>query len=142
MATKKQKRRGQKLRRHEYEEVWVDDEGREIDAPPDEDQPVERKAAATKARPAATRGSGGQTRVVQPPSWNRVLKRGAIFAPLMFLAVYLLQGKSDRNTAAAILQTAILMGFFLPFSYLMDRMMYRSYLRRTGAAPPAPKKKP
>ena len=71
-----------------------------------------------------------------------MLKRGAIFAPLMFLAVYLLQGKSQRDTAQAILQTAILMGFFLPFSYLMDRMMYRTYLRRTGAAPPAPKKKP
>jgi len=29
-------------------------------------------------------------------------------------------------------QTVILLGFFLPFSYLMDSLMYRAYLRRTG----------
>ena len=26
--------------------------------------------------------------------------------------------------------------FFLPFMYLMDRAMYRSYLRRSGGEPP------
>jgi hypothetical protein len=27
-------------------------------------------------------------------------------------------------------------GFFIPFMYLMDRAMYRTYLKRTGQAPP------
>ena len=31
---------------------------------------------------------------------------------------------------------SILLIFFVPFSYLMDSMMYRSYRRRIGAAPP------
>jgi hypothetical protein len=32
----------------------------------------------------------------------------------------------------AVLYTA----FFIPFMYLMDRTMYRTYLRRTGQAAP------
>ena len=47
----------------------------------------------------------------------------------------------QRRVGVAVLQTAILMAFFLPFSYVMDRMMYRTYLRRTGAAPPDRKRK-
>jgi hypothetical protein len=148
MATKKQQRRREKLRRHEYEEIWVDEEGREIEPPPDaagHSQPRGPKTQPqAKGRTTAARGGSGRAmRTVQPPSWERVLKRAAIFAPLMLAAVYFLQKKSDRNLGVALVQTAVLLGFFLPFSYLMDRMMYRTYLRRTGQ-PPADraKKKP
>jgi hypothetical protein len=34
--------------------------------------------------------------------------------------------------ATVVVQTLVLLGFFLPFSYLMDSVMYRTYLRRTG----------
>jgi hypothetical protein len=34
--------------------------------------------------------------------------------------------------ASVVVQTLVLLGFFLPFSYLMDSLMYRTYLRRTG----------
>jgi hypothetical protein len=37
---------------------------------------------------------------------------------------------------SVVAQAALLMAFFIPFSYLMDRMMYRTYLRRTGQEPP------
>jgi hypothetical protein len=57
----------------------------------------------------------------------------------MFIVVYELQSKSHRNVVAALYQTALLFLFFVPFSYLMDRAMYRAYQRKTGAAPP-PKK--
>jgi len=33
-------------------------------------------------------------------------------------------------------------GFFIPFMYLMDRAMYRSYLRRTGNLPSRASRKP
>jgi hypothetical protein len=36
MPTRKQRRRAEKGRRHEYETVWVDAEGNELDEPPDE----------------------------------------------------------------------------------------------------------
>jgi hypothetical protein len=139
VPTRKQRRRQEKLRRHEWEEVWVDDEGREIEPPPEEAARPEQRAAKAAARRPAGRG-GRRARQVSPPSWSKVAKRGAIFAPIMFVIVYTLQKKSDRSVAAALYQTALLFLFFVPFSYLMDRAMYRAYQRKTGAGPQPPKK--
>jgi hypothetical protein len=137
MPTRKQRRRQQKLRRHEWEDVWVDEEGQEIEPPPEGAQAAPRKATATAAkRSAPARAAGRVGRVPSPPSWNKVVKRGAIFAPIMFIVVYELQKKSHRSAVDALYQTALLFLFFVPFSYLMDRAMYRSYLRKTGAGPP------
>ena len=64
---------------------------------------------------------------VEPPSWSRVGKRALIFAPLMLVV-----GSSCRaSRLGAMVPQAILLLVFLPFSYLMDTMMYRSYQRRT-----------
>ena len=127
MATKKQRRRRSKERRHEWEYVYVDDEGQEVEVEEDEApaKPTRSQAKATK-QPS---GRGG--RKVDPPSWSRVGKRALIFAPLMFVVVFLLQGK-HKSVPAAVLQTLVLLAFFLPFSYFMDRMMYRSALKRMG----------
>jgi len=35
--------------------------------------------------------------------------------------------------AASLFRTIFLLGVFLPFSYMMDTFLYRSYQRRTGA---------
>jgi hypothetical protein len=67
---------------------------------------------------------------VQPPSWRRVGKRALIFAPLMFLTVSFLS--SELSVSQKIIQTAFLLAFFLPFSYAMDALMYRMYVRRGG----------
>ena len=139
MANKKQQRRRQKERRHEYEEVWVDAEGNEL--APDEVEEV--APAAAKASPAAkttapARGRSG--RIPPPPSWRRVGKRAAIFAPIMFITVYVIGG-SKLTLTGKLFQTAILLLFFVPFSYAMDSVQYRSYLKRQGQ-PPKPKQKP
>jgi hypothetical protein len=129
MATKKQRRRRQKERRHEWEYVYVDDEGQEVEV---EEPPA---SAATKAgSQPAKRPSSRRGRVAEPPSWRRVLKRGVVFAPLMLIVVYLLQGKGHKSIPAALLQTLFLLAFFLPFSYLMDTMMYRAFRKRTGGS--------
>ena len=125
MASKKQRRRREKERRHEYEYVYVDDEGHEV--PFDEVEP-EQSNGKTPAQ-GAVRTAGGRT--VEPPSWRRVMRRGAIFAPLMLVIVYLLQGK-DKSVAAAVTQTLILMALFIPFSYFMDTLMFRSARKRLG----------
>jgi hypothetical protein len=52
----------------------------------------------------------------------------------MFLTVSFLS--KNMTLAQRVYQTVFLLAFFLPFSYLMDSIMYRQYLRRTGAAPP------
>jgi hypothetical protein len=126
MATRKQRRRREKERRHEYEYVYVDDEGREV---PVEEAEPERKNGKAPARGAPS-GRGGKT--VDPPSWRRTLRRGGIFAPLMLIVVYLLQGK-DKNIPGAVLQTVFLLMLFIPFSYFMDSLMYRSFRKRVAA---------
>jgi hypothetical protein len=128
VATRKQRRRREKGRRHEYEYVWVDDEGKEVEVDPSE---VEAAKAAPKNGKPARDKRGRPVRKVDPPSWNRVGKRGLIFAPFMFAVVWLLR-PDGAPAAGVVIQTIVLLGFFLPFSYLMDSIVYRSYLRRTG----------
>jgi hypothetical protein len=124
MPSRKQRRRQAKERRHEYEYVYVDDEGREVEI--DEAELEERRNGKAKRPEAASTRSG---RTVQAPSWNRVGKRALIFAPLMFLTVYLL-GRDDLSTGEMVIQTLVLLAIFLPFSYLMDTITYRAYQRR------------
>jgi len=73
-------------------------------------------------------------REVQPPSWSRVLKRVAFIAPLLFLTFSALNHHQSLVSRLAI--TAVYTGFFVPFMYLMDRAMYRSYLKRSGRDEP------
>jgi hypothetical protein len=126
MPSKKQRRRREKLKRHQWEEVYVDEEGRELD--PEEAEalvgPTARRAGSTKAEPQ----KGGR-RPIEPPSWRKTLRRGALFFPLMLITVFLLAG-NEVTTTGKIMQALVLMAFFLPFSYFMDSMVWRSYQRR------------
>ena len=125
MPSKKQRRRREKSLRHEYEYVLLDEEGNELPVDP---TGLKKKEAPAASRTAGTR-SARVTRTVQPPSWQRVAKRGAIFAPVMFILVSILSG-SKLTIAGKITQTLMLLAFFLPFSYLMDTFAYRTYKKR------------
>ena len=107
--------------RHEY--VWEDDEGNVLE--PD-DVPT-RKTGDTARRSAARPG-----REPQPPSWRKTLRRGAIFVPIMFVTVMFLS--SDQTLVQQLVQTAFLVGIFIPFSYFIDGMFFRSYKRRMARA--------
>jgi hypothetical protein len=127
MPSRKQRRRRAKERRHEWEEVWVDEEGNEVEPPADDDAGPARsvkRANAPARRQTAIRN-------VNPPSWRRVAKRGLIFAPLMFLTVTFLSG--ELTLAQRVANTVFLLAFFLPFSYAIDALMYRMFLKRGGA---------
>lgn len=116
MATKKQRRRRAKEHRHDY--MWVDSEGNELDP---KDAQAER---STPAQRATTR------RDPQEPSWGRTLKRGAIFAPIMFATVMLLS--PQLSLANKVSQTLLIVAIFIPFSYFLDRLFYRSAQRRAA----------
>ena len=73
--------------------------------------------------------SGRAAKVAQPPSWSKVLKRGAIFAPI-FLATVILLGGNKMSFTAAVVQTVLLIGVFIPFSYFMDRVVWRQQQKR------------
>jgi hypothetical protein len=131
MPTRKQRRRQEKSRRHDYEYVYVDEEGNEIEVDADEAKAGRVASRNGRAKPNPRTAPGAR---VQPPSWQRVAKRGAIFAPLMFITVMLTS--RDASLFQQLILTLWLMAIFLPFSYFMDSFMYRRYVKRTGAAPP------
>jgi hypothetical protein len=122
MATRKQRKRRQKDRRHEYEYVYVDDEGHEVEAAPEEVRADKRTNG--KAPQPMTRGG----RKIEPPSWQKVGKRALWIGPLMFLTLTLIA--KDRTVAQRLSQTVLMLGLFLPVSYLMDRTLYRTSTRR------------
>lgn len=117
MPTRKQRRRRAKEFRHEY--VWEDSEGNELD--PDE-VPARRSEAGSEGR------TGRMGREPQPPSWRRTLKRGLIFAPVMFVVVTVLS--ADLTIAQRIWQTVLITMIFVPFSYFLDGVFWRSYKKR------------
>src|SRR5580765_5768298 len=98
MPTKKQRRRHEKSRRHEYEYVYIDGEGNEVEVDPDEIRAEKRngkaETPARKATASKTPARGAQ-RVIEPPSWRRAVKRAAIWAPLLVVAMMLI----NRNVS-------------------------------------------
>jgi hypothetical protein len=123
VPTRKQRRRRQKERRHEYEYVYVDEEGREVDVEPEDEKAPARK----DKRPAP---ASRPRRAIEAPSWKRVGRRALIFVPLMFITIRLLE--QGEAVTTSIVRTAFLLLIFLPFSYVMDAVLYRSYQRRLG----------
>ena len=145
MPTKKQRRRRQKNRRHEWEYVYVDDEGHEVEVDgaelrtPKEEKPRTR-AAATSRR---TDARGRPARTIEPPSWRRVGKRALFLAPV-FIVVMLLLNR-DQPPAARVAPAIFLLVFFIPFSYFTDSLAYRMYrkrMERVGSSPAKAKPKP
>ncbi len=131
MPSRKQRRRRAKERRHDYEYVYVDEEGQEVEVDPAEFEAEAGRRAETRPRKPAAAG----VRTIQPASWRRVARRGLLLSPLMFLTIHFFARLP--SITSEIFQTAFLMAFFLPFSYMMDSLMYRRYMKRTGQEPAA-----
>lgn len=159
MPTRKQRRRQQKERRHEYEIVYVDDEGNEVGTeaepeaksgggkgkpessgvrPTGKQQPAPRGKQSGGKQPAGARGP----RKIDPPSWGRVGRRAAIFAPIMVIVVYYLNRNAANPVRETLISSIVLVLFFLPFSYFMDSVMYRQYRKRIGDPIPPRERKP
>ena len=103
MPTRKQRRRAQKERRHEYETVWVDEEGNELEEPPEE--PVETQPRRDRVNPKAkaTQQRGGRPlRIPPPPSWERAAKRSLLLGVVIFAVVYLLGSKNGQHSFVEI----------------------------------------
>jgi hypothetical protein len=121
MPTRKQRRRRAKEFRHEY--VWEDAEGNELEPT---EGPVRKGETPARARPSRA------GREPQRPSWRRTFKRGLIFAPVMFVVVSVLS--KDLSVADRLIQTALIAAVFLPFSYFLDGLFWRTYQRRARRA--------
>jgi Flp pilus assembly protein TadB len=130
MATKKQRRRREKELRHDYEYVYIDEEGKEVEV---EQPPPSRKE---KARQAAVSSNGrrpGKVRTVQPPDWHFLRKQALIFFFIILVAFTVLR----RSILVAALYAVVYTLIMLPLMWMTQRMVYRSYLKRTGQLPPS-----
>ncbi len=149
MATKKQRRRREKGRRHEYEYVYVDDTGQEVAVDESEPAPKEKpvtsgqKPTGQKAKTGSAKsGTSSGERVLHPPSWSKVARRGAIFAPFILVFMYLIRAKGD-SMVAVLLRTVLFVGAVIPLMYVVDSFTYRAYQKRqakhAGGSPPKTK---
>jgi hypothetical protein len=129
MPSKKVRRRRQKLKRHEYEYVVETDEGEEI--------PLERPAERERDADGRGRRDAGpidrRGRPLPKPTFQRSLRRTAMFAP--FIAIFLyITGGDELTVFGVIVNTLVILAFFLPFSYFIDRLIYNALVRRQQRA--------
>jgi hypothetical protein len=129
VPTKKQRRRREKEQRHEYEIVYVDEEGQEVDVEPEH---AARPSSRAKQNSGKRDQGGRRPRTMDPPSWRRSVRRGLIFAPLFLGIILLLNGK--QSLAFSVVNTIVLLLVFVPFSYFLDRVFYRTYQKRLARA--------
>ena len=112
MATKKQQRRRQKERRHDYEYVWVDEEGNELEAPPEESKPGKMAASSAKKGQPPRSKSGRPLREIKPPSWPRVARRALLLGPLLVVALSL--GRHPMPIVNRVLIAVLYTVLFVP----------------------------
>ncbi len=133
MATRKQRARRAKSKRHDYEVVYVDSEGNEVE--PDEVEPGKApKASSTSSASSGKRSasSSSKSRIVRepkPPSWPRAIRRGAIFMPILIVVVVL----TNRGNATPVGIAAVAIVFtalVVPFGYFTDHLAFRAYQKR------------
>jgi hypothetical protein len=124
MPSRKVRRRRAKLQRHEYEYVIETPEGEEIPV----ERPTERERQGDGRGKKDRRPIDKRGREIPKPTFQRVMRRSAIFAPLLFVVVYITS--PDMEIGPMILNVALLLAFFIPFSYLVDVFVYRMLTRR------------
>jgi hypothetical protein len=139
MPTRKQRRRALKERRHEYETVWVDDEGNELEEPPEElaPTPEKRYRADGKPKPKAVQQRGRKPGRVPPqPSWQRATKRALIIGAVIFVFFYLSGSRNGGNRLGFAVEITLLYTvLFIPFTFMIDRFSYNRWQRRADEQP-------
>jgi len=133
MPTRKQRRRHQKALRHEYEYVYLDEEGNEVPVDPSElragknGQRDSKPRKGARGKATASRGATGR-RKIEPPSWRRSARRGLLFGPVLVLAMILLN--KGQPLLQQVFPAVFLIAFFIPFSYFTDSLAYRMFQKR------------
>jgi hypothetical protein len=99
-------------------------QGGRIDTRPTRGRPRNRAEAKARARGRTNKKAG--PRGPQPPSWTSALKKGGVAAVLFvgLLAVF------GQNPIAALGVGILMLGFYVPMAFLMDRFFYQRHLRK------------
>jgi hypothetical protein len=135
MATRKQRKRSQKERRHEYETVWVDAEGKDLEEPPDDAPAATRERRENGRKPQEKRAPQSRaTRTPLPPSWRRATKRALLLGGFILVVMYFLNTKATGGSRAlgAIEISVLYTALFIPFTYYVDRFAYNRWQRKAA----------
>jgi hypothetical protein len=100
-------------------------QGGRIDSRPVRGRARSRAEAQSRARSRTKKKKGGP-RVPEPPTWSGALKKGGI-AAVLFVALLFLFGQSALT---AVLVGILMLGFYVPMSYLLDRFIHQRHLRK------------
>ena len=130
MPTRKQRRREAKSKRHEYEFVYVDDAGNEVEAPPEEAATAtSRNGAKPAAKKTSAPGRTTRTRTPPAPSWQRAAKRAVVLGAVVFV-LFSFAAKGGNRYVSALVPAVIYTVLFIPFTYAIDRFAYRRWQAR------------
>jgi hypothetical protein len=99
-------------------------QGGRIDSRPARGRARSRAEAQSRAR-NRTKKKGGP-RVPEPPSWSSALKKGGI-AAVLFVGVITVFG---QNPAVALGVGVLMLGFYVPMAFTLDRFMYQRHLHK------------
>ncbi len=132
MATRKQRRRRAKSQRHDYEVVYLDGAGNEVE--PDEVEPGKPAKASTRSASGSksSTSSSSKSRIARepkPPSWERAARRGAIFLPIM-IAIILITNRKNTSPLGIALIAIVFTAIIIPFGYYTDQLTWRGYQKR------------
>jgi len=130
MPTRKQRRRRDKDFRHDVRVFEVDEEGNEIPIAELRAREEKEKPKPEKQQAKPSSRGGRSIREVQPPSWERALKRGGLMGGAMLVVfIFLLRnGPVAQRVAIGVFYAVA----FVPLTYWIDRTAYRSYLKRAN----------
>ena len=101
-------------------------QGGRIDTRPSRGRPRSRAEAQNRARSRTKKGGKAGARTPQPATWSSALKKGGL-ASILFAGVLAVMG---QNPTQIIVVGVLLLGFYVPMAYLLDRFMYQRYLRK------------
>jgi hypothetical protein len=99
-------------------------QGGRIDRRPSRGRARSRAEAQARARSRSKKKGG--PRVPEPASWSSALKKGGI-AAVLFVALLTVFG---QNPAVSVLVGILMLGFYVPMAYTLDRFMYQRFLRK------------
>lgn len=99
-------------------------QGGRIDRRPARGRARSRAEAQSRAR-TRTKKKGGP-REPQPASWSSALKKGGV-AAVLFVALLFLFG---QKPIAALAVGLLMLGFYVPMAFMMDRFFYQRHLRK------------
>jgi Flp pilus assembly protein TadB len=100
-------------------------QGGSIDRRPARGRARTRAEAKARARSRSSKKKPGE-RVPAPPRWTTAFYKGAV-ASVLFLVLLAVLGQS---LVASLFVAILMMGFYVPLAYLMDRFFHQRFLRK------------